>query len=168
MLKVCEAFSYEHSMQFSTDPDPRKSKTKCQYFSLTNKKSLPSKVMLNGDSLPWVEKAKHLGNVLSTTINSKIGCMNTNQDLLVKRATFFDRVHSLQQEYGYASPRIVCELLRIYATSFYGSMLWQLNSQEHERLVRSWNVAVKMIWKLPYQAHTTFALTNCPYLQAMI
>ena len=79
-------------------------------------------------------------------------------------------MHSLQQEYGYASPRIVCELLRIYATSFYGSMLWQLNSQEHEKLVRSWNIAVKMIWKLPYQAHTTFVepLTNCPHLQAML
>ena len=29
MLKTCEDFSIEHSMQFSTDPDPRKSKTKC-------------------------------------------------------------------------------------------------------------------------------------------
>ena len=96
--------------------------------------------------------------------------MNTDQDLLVKKAVFIDKVHSLKQEFGYASPRIICELVRIHATSFYGSMLWQLNSHEHLKLVRSWNTAIKIIWNLPYQTHTTFVepLTNCPHLQAML
>ena len=83
MLKVCEKFSHEHSMQFSTDPDPTKSKTKCQYFSMKKQNNfLPLPVILNDDPLPWVEKAKHLGNVLSTNINTKFGSLNTNQDLL--------------------------------------------------------------------------------------
>ena len=49
-------------------------------------------------------------------------------------------------------------------------MLCQLNSYQHEKLVRSWNSAVKIIWNLPYQAHTSFIeqLTNCSHLQAIL
>ena len=170
ILKTCEEFSHEHSMLFSTHNDPSKSKTKCQYFSLTNKNGVPLKVLLNNDPLPWVDKAKHLGNDLTTKLNLGFKCLSTEQDLHVKRAIFFDRVHSIKQEFGYATPRIVCEIMRIYATSFYGSVLWELNSLDHQKLVRSWNSAVKMIWDLPYQTHTDFIepLTNCPHLQQML
>ena len=33
----------------------------------------------------------------------------------------------------------------IYSTALYGSTLWQLNSEEHFKLNRAWNTAVKMI-----------------------
>ena len=33
MLSICESFASSHSMQFSTDPNPAKSKTKCLLFS---------------------------------------------------------------------------------------------------------------------------------------
>ena len=35
MLSICEKFSTSHSMLFSTDPNPSKSKTKCFIFSRT-------------------------------------------------------------------------------------------------------------------------------------
>ena len=33
MLNICENFASSHSMSFSTDTDPAKSKTKCLFFS---------------------------------------------------------------------------------------------------------------------------------------
>ena len=82
MIKTCENFSINHSMQFSTDSDPRKSKTKCQFFTLKkNKDSSPSPVILNNDPLPWVDSAKHLGNLLTTNLNPTLGCPNTDKDL---------------------------------------------------------------------------------------
>ena len=95
MLNVCEDFSNEHSMLFSTDPDPVKSKTKCMYYTMKPKAKEPEHVILNGDPLPWVEKAKHLGHILTTVINKEYCYPNTNNDLLVKRAIFFGKVHSL-------------------------------------------------------------------------
>ena len=86
MLKICEDFSNEHSMKFSTDPDPNKSKTKCLHF--TTKKRIVHKLKLNGDDLPWVQKAKHLGNSLTTDISMAHYGMNTSADLLQKRAIF--------------------------------------------------------------------------------
>ena len=49
MLNICQNFSKEHSMQFSTDPDPKKSKTKCLYFTLHEIALTPLK--LNGNDI---------------------------------------------------------------------------------------------------------------------
>ena len=56
-------------MMFSTDPDPVKSKPKCLVFSKKIDSGQVENVRLNGDSLPWVDTAKHLGNHLSSKIN---------------------------------------------------------------------------------------------------
>ena len=85
-----------------------------------NEDNTPSPVILNGDPLPWVKTGNHLGNELTISINGDFRCPDTEHNLLKKRAIFFDRVHSLKQDFGYCSPRIVCELMRIYGTSFMG------------------------------------------------
>ena len=48
-------------MLFSTDPSPAKSKTKCMFFSRDKTKEEIMQVKLNGDMLPLVNTAKHLG-----------------------------------------------------------------------------------------------------------
>ena len=62
MLNICEQFASSHSMSFSTDMDPSKSKTKCLFFSRDKLDSQVRNVVLTGDLLPWVTTAKHLGN----------------------------------------------------------------------------------------------------------
>ena len=170
MLNICEEFSNSHNMLFSTDPNPVKSKTKCLYFSMNQNKSDPEKVTLNGDKLPWVSNAKHLGNVINTDITKHFCYPVTSKDLLIKRAIFYDRVHSLKQEFGFCSKRLLCELLRIYATSFYSSMIWDIQSEEYCKLTRSYNTAIKLLWDLPHQTHKNFVeqLTDCPHLQSML
>merc|ERR1719319_753251 len=119
MLKICQDFAEEHSMQFSTDPIPSKSKTKCLHFTL--KQRVVQKLELNGDQLPWVQRALHLGNILTTKISNFPLGMDSSPDLLQKRATFFQKVHELRQSYGCYDPKMICELIRIFGTSFYGS-----------------------------------------------
>ena len=154
MLDICQDFANEHSMQFSTDPIPSKSKTKCLQF--TSKKRPVQPLSLNGDNLPWVDRASHLGNTLTTEISMSPLAMNTTVDLLKKRAIFFQKVHEIKQAYGCYEPRMLCEVLKIFATSFYGSPLWTLNSEEHLKLNRSWNTVVKMVWDLPFKTHKRF------------
>ena len=52
MLKVCEDFAQTHSMLFSTDSDPAKSKTKCLFFSRNRSAEAIENVKLNGNDLP--------------------------------------------------------------------------------------------------------------------
>ena len=65
---------------------------------------------------------------------------------------------------------MICEFIRIFGTSFYGSPLWSLNSEEHQKLFRSWNTVVKIIWDLPYATHKRFveSLTEVPHLQSTL
>ena len=57
MVSVCEEYGEEMNLEFSTDPVPAKSKTKCILFSGTHKRvSYPKAVKLKGKELPWVEK----------------------------------------------------------------------------------------------------------------
>ena len=146
-------------MQFSTDPDPRKSKTKCLHFTMKKREVLP--VKLNGNNLPWVDKALHLGNRLTTDISMDYCGMNTSVDLLQKRAIFYQKFHELKQAFGSYDPKNICEIIRIFATSFYGSPMWSLKSAEHLKLNRSWNTAVKIVWDLPYATHKR--LVPIPY-----
>ena len=170
LLSICENFAESHSMLFSTDPDPAKSKTKCLLFSRNIRADQVKKVQLNGDSLPWVQTAKHLGNHLSSKINLSCYAPETKSDLLQKRAILFDKVHQIQQQFGYLNPRLVIKLLSIYSTTLYGSCMWQLASEEHLKLNRSWNAAVKMIWNLPYATHTRFleSLSPAPHLESTL
>ena len=162
MLTICEEFSEGHSMLFSTDPVPSKSKTKCMLFSRHKSADQVLNLQLNGDNLPWVSTAKHLGNHLSSKLNLSPLSPETKTDLLCKRAILYDKVHQVQQQFGYCDPKLVLKLLSIYSTALYGSPLWQLNSEEHFKLNRSWNTAIKIIWDLPHSTHTRFLESLCP------
>ena len=96
--------------------------------------------------------------------------MKTSSDLLQKRAIFFNKVHELKPAYGCYSPKLVCEIIRIFGTSFYGSPLWSLKSEEHLKLNRAWNTTVKIVFDLPHQTHTRFieSLTPVPHLQSVL
>lgn len=67
MLRICEIFAVQHNIQFSTDPDPSKSKSKVIYVTGKQGGGLPKPVPLQlcGRALPWVARAEHLGHALS-------------------------------------------------------------------------------------------------------
>ena len=77
MLALCESWAAENNVQFSTDPDPKKSKSKA-IFMCGQKTNLPkpSSLSLCGINLPWVSAATHLGHELHETgdIWSMIPC----------------------------------------------------------------------------------------------
>ena len=52
----------------------------------SSKKTPVPEVILNGEKLPWVEKAQHLGNNLTISINLKTKGIRTTSDLLQKKS----------------------------------------------------------------------------------
>ena len=48
---------------------------------------------------------------------------------------------------------VFVKLLNIYATSFYGSNLWDLNSTEVDRIYKSWNVTIRNVFNLSWTTH---------------
>ena len=120
MLDICENYALRFNISFSTDPNPVKSKSKC-IFMVGERKNLtkPVNLMLGGTPLPWVSTATHLGHELHES-----GTMN--HDAKVKRAEFIDKSVEIREIFSFASPVEVLQALKIYCSSFYGSMLWNL------------------------------------------
>ena len=148
MVLICEKYAREHNLKFSTDPDPKKCKTKCIAF-LRRPRDIPC-IKLCGNSLPWVSTGKHLGN----TLENKIDGMK--QDTRVKRAQYITRNNNLYQEFSFCHPHTRFHLNSVYNTSFTGSSLWNLFSKETDMLLNSWNTSFRIMFDLPLSTHRYF------------
>ena len=51
------------------------------------------------------------------------------------------------------------EAVTVYASHFYGSMLWDLYGEGANQVYRSWNTCVKMAWDIPRMSHNYFVDT---------
>ena len=123
MLSICERYAASHGLRFSTDPDPRKSKTKCLAF--LQKEQIVKPVVLCGNELPWVSSCKHLGNTIVSTEKAEAGDIRSH-DVKQKRACYIDKNNDLIQEFNFAHPRTINEVNKIQNSHFYGSVLWRL------------------------------------------
>ena len=164
MVKICENFGKSKNLQFSTNPDPRKSKTKCLVFSKQARDRegvLP--ILLNNDPLPWVEQVKHLGNKLQSDNSMR-------QDILMKKGKFVGKINSLAQEFHYASPEVFIKIINIYCTSFHGSSLWDLSSKDCEGIYKAWNVSMRLACNVPRTTHRYLieAISDCLHLKVML
>ena len=72
----------------------------------------------------------------------------------LSRIRFIDESTDVREMFGFAMPDQVISALRIYNTSFYGSMLFDLYGEEAEKIYRCWNTAVKLAWRVPRTTHS--------------
>ena len=148
MLQCCEEYALEHNLEFSTDPVPAKSKSKCIYFTgKMRNQTCPDKLQLLGQLLPWVEQANHLGHILHQS-----GTMD--HDAAVKRARFIDKTLDLRETLAFALPGQVLRAVQIYASDLYGAMLYDLSSPASESYFKAWNTCVKLTWNVPRSTFT--------------
>ena len=145
MVNLCQMHAKENKLIFSTDTDPKKSKTMCMAFNCNNR-DLLSSVQLNGDDLPWVPKAKHIGNWLQED-------GSTDLDLRVKKGMFIQNAMELNQEFSSLPAFIRMRLNMLYNSHFSGSNIWKLESEEAKHLISSWNKNIKLIFDLPWATH---------------
>ena len=143
MLDTCQRVAAKYNLQFSTDPNPEKSKTECIFVcGLAKPRKKPDKLILDGKQLPWVESAHHLGHILHQS-----GTMQ--KDISVKKATFIDNSVEVRETFGFASPSEILQAVKLYMGSHYGSMLWELDSDMATKYFNAWTICVKLAWQVP-------------------
>jgi hypothetical protein len=148
MLVVCERYGAEHNLVFSTDPVPKLSKTKCIYFCGRNGNvKYPAPVILDGKPLPWVDHAVHLGHVLHQSVSMERDCHRA-------RAGFIDRSVDIREQFSFAQPSQIVNMVQILCTDAYGSMLWDLQSNPAEQYFKCWNTAIKLVYGVPRSTYT--------------
>ena len=162
MLYELEKFAEESNIEFSTDPSPSKSKTKCIYV-VGKKKNLskPAPLTLCGRELPYVRQADHLGNTLTEQ-------GNMDQDAVIKRAKFIQSSVEIREVFKFAAPQEIVKSLKIYSSSFYGSCLWDLSGDKAKQVFSAWNTSIKLAWGCPQQTRSYFVqqLLCCGFVSA--
>lgn len=162
MVDICAAHADINNLEFSTDPNPQKSKTKCIAFSRLPKTDL-APIFLNGDKLPWVDRVVHVGNTLFS--NGKM-----EQDLKEKRGIYIERCMELNQEFMACPNQVKLKMHRLYNSHFTGSSLWDFSSVYFNMLCNSWNVNIRIMLDLPRDTHCYLVeeLDDGPHVRNMI
>ena len=164
LVDICNDFASSCNLKFGTNVDASKSKTKCIVFSKRAKDSLNlAPILLDGQKLPWVKKVTHLGCILDSDNSMK-------SDIANKRGKFIGKINSILQEFHYASPEILFKVISVYATSFYGSSVWDLQSKNAEKLYTSWNIMIRNVFKLDRLTHRSLIepLSGSCHLKTML
>ena len=145
MMETISDYAIEHNLRFSTDPNPRKCKTKVMAF-LKKPRPLPQ-VFLGKVALPWVNQCTHLGNTIRNVSDG------FQEDMKIKRARYISKNVEINQEFYFAAGETRVKVNRIWNTHFSGSPLWNLFSPGAERIVSSYNRSIKCMLKLPLATH---------------
>ena len=133
MLTCCEKFAFRNNLQFSTDPNPSKSKTKCIFVCGKNKTlQKPVPLMLDGKELPWETSASHLGHELHES-------GNMNHDASVKRAEFISKSTDIRETFSFASPVEFLKALKVFAGDMFEVNLWHLRGAQANQMSNAWN-----------------------------
>ena len=67
---------------------------------------------------------------------------------------FIGYVNKLRSNFRHLQTHVLITLFRTYCCSFYGLQLWKFNSVGVDKFCKSWNIAVRTLLGLPYNAHT--------------
>ena len=102
---------------------------------------------LNVKQIEWVNQIKHLGNYVDSNKNDSIDCTP-------KKSIFIGQVNKLCANFGCLQTSVLVCLFKNYWCTFYGSQMWQINSQSISSVCTSWNKGVRRILNLPHDAHT--------------
>ena len=79
-----------------------------------------------------------------------------SKDCSVKRAQFISKVHSLNHEFNFSDPSTLVKIYTMYACGFYCSNLWDLYGVTCDKLYKSWNVSIRILFELPRDSHRYF------------
>ena len=68
-------------------------------------------------------------------------------DAKAKRASFFTKFTEVRE--FFASPIEVLNALKVYCSSSYGCMLWDLAGDGAVQVFNSWSISVRLTWSVP-------------------
>jgi len=135
LLKICGEFASEYGLKFNS--------TKSVFMSFNV--DVDVSFELNSSPNPIANSALHLGHTIG-------GCSNYN-NISSATSSFIASVNTMLSRFGFCSSYINSLLVNSYCTSYYGSILWKMDSSDIQRLFISWRKVVRRIWKLPYRTH---------------
>ena len=139
MLKICESYAKEHDLVFNG------AKSRLLIFNPQKMYERDPKLVLNGEFIPNVKTAVHLGNILHVSNNQE--CIDEGIRKFNRQANMF------LSRFKLCSPSVRSKLFQQYCMSLYGCQLWPLWSNKLDTLKTKFSIALRRVWSLPARTH---------------
>lgn len=84
-------------------------------------------------------------------------------DCALKHGNFIGKVHSLNQEFHFATSDVLTRLYEVYTLSFYGAQLYDLFREDVQHIHRSYNTSIRIAFRVDRTTRTFLieTLSNC-------
>ncbi len=136
LLNICDAFAREFNVKFNP--------SKSVHISFNVDSELP--FYITNVPIVKADNATHLGHVIGKDYNSK----NISHGV----SKLINNANTMLAKFGHCSSGVKANLFQTYCTSFYGSVLWRLNSPIMSRFHVTWRKIIRRVWRLPNLAHS--------------
>ncbi len=144
MVNICAQSGKRFHVQYNAK------KTFCVAFSrvvdLSNGLNDNNRIYFNGSRLEWKKSVEDLGNHVKYNLSE-------SEEIRPKIGEFIGRVNGLLVQYGDAHLEVQMYLLSAYCCHFHGSQSWDLSDPNILFINTAWNMAMRIIWKLPFDSH---------------
>ena len=131
-MSTYETWAKENGVIFSMDPCPSKSKMKAMWVVASSRtKVIPAPLI-----------PIHLGHTL--TDDGKM-----SKDMNIKRMTYIVKCNDVREKYSFLHPRELQGVILTFCSAFYRSNLWQLGSDEVQKIYNLWNSTVRDVYDVP-------------------
>ena len=141
MVKMCAKFGREFSVKYNPG------KSKCMVLSRCRRDMAHVNIVLGSKSLMWVDSIKYLGNFIATKLAEE-------PEIRKKQSHLISRINSLLYKFGYTDSQVLMKLFVSKCCHLYGCESWNFNQAVLERIMITWNKAVRRIWGLPQDSRT--------------
>ena len=75
-------------------------------------------------------------------------------DASIKRSIFIQKSVDIRETFSFASPVEIISAFKVYCSSYYGCMLWDLGGEKAGQVFNSWTAAIKLAWGVPRGTRT--------------
>ena len=118
--------------------------------------------MFLGKSIPWNINEKHLGHVLSTSVNS-VNFMDIINDMRVRTTVIL-------KEFGHLNTWAKVNLFKSQCMSLYGCELWDLRDKNFKKICCEWRKCARLILGLSPRTHNSLIpeLISSPNVESVI
>ena len=101
---------------------------------------------INDCPIEYVKEWQHLGNIIETSQSDSACIIN-------RRNKAIGQINDVGLLCYFAKSIAKTKLLYAYCSSFYGSVLWDLQRTEIQRICSAWRIALRRIWSVPRNTH---------------
>ena len=141
MSDICEKYTHRHSVKFNAQ------KSKLIVFKPNSVQTPDPYVVINGVKVDVAD------NFIYLNLGHKM-TDNIYDAVVSKCVEDFNRQFNMfMADFKYAGSHLRNILFQRYCTSFYGTHIIPLWDDKMEMLCKSWRIAVRRLWRLPWKTH---------------